>query len=305
MISEGSAFLDRSGRVLVADPAFRACLGLPVGDLDGALHLRAEGDPALAAFVCGAGPDVLRVAVDGGVTCDLRRFSCEGGFLVCADPGAGDRLAHVAELAIQGIVLSRLAGSIAHEVKNPLNAMALQLALLGDKIASESDALASSCAGNLQSLKNQIGRVNEVVRRLVDVSDPPQGTGLDASTLASDVTSLLGHEARRRRIALSCEPSAPIHAAGDSARAARLVLALIWSALGDTPEGGRVVVRAAAADGEAVITIDHGRGARDASLSWTDDVIAAGAGEMGGRVEREARGDAARTALRLPRERAP
>src|ERR671934_105366 len=64
MISEGSAFLDRSGRVLAADATFRACLRLPAGDATAALRERAAGDPALAALLGGAGPDSLRATGD-------------------------------------------------------------------------------------------------------------------------------------------------------------------------------------------------------------------------------------------------
>ena len=42
----GAAFLDRSGAVVGADPAFRGLLGLPDGDAGGAHRARAEADPA-------------------------------------------------------------------------------------------------------------------------------------------------------------------------------------------------------------------------------------------------------------------
>ena len=56
MISEGSAFLDASGRVLVADAEFRALLGLPAGDESAALQRRAGADPALAKLLQRKGP---------------------------------------------------------------------------------------------------------------------------------------------------------------------------------------------------------------------------------------------------------
>ncbi len=210
------------------------------------------------------------------------------------------------ELAMEAVALVRLAGTMAHEVKNPLNAMALQLALLGDKISTESEVLAAACAGNLASLKNQVGRVNEVVRRFVDVCDPPPAEAFDAGSLLADAANLFGHEARRRRVALTCEASPDgLRAAGDPARAARLLLALLWRAITATPAGGRLLVRAAPRGDEVVLALEHGRGEADPALAWMGEVVEAAAPQMGGRLEESAAGDVVRVALVLPRERAP
>lgn len=305
MIADGSAFLDASGRVLAADPAFLALLRLPPGGATEALRQRARSSSELATFLSGAGPAALRLAAaDGGPDCELSRLEGEAGLLLRAQPLEGGLSAPTAEYAMQAVLLARLAGSLAHEVKNPLNAMALQLALLGDKIGTESEALAAACAGNLASLKNQIMRVNEVVRRYLDVADPPAAGGFDAGGLLCDVTQLLAHEARRRRVALACEaqPGAA-RAAGDAARAARLLLGLVWRALTTTPEGGRLLTQAASSGAEVTLAVEHGRGPPEPSQAWMDEVGAAGAREMGGRLEETSDEDSVRVALRLPKER--
>ena len=210
------------------------------------------------------------------------------------------------EYALQAVALARLAGSLAHEVKNPLNAMALQLALLGDKIATASESLASGCAGNLASLKNQIGRVNEVVRRYLEVADPTPSAGFDAGALLSDVVILFGHEARRRRVALSYEGGSPTaRAAGDPVRVARLVLGLLWSTLSATSDGGRVTARTSLAEADVVLSLDYTRGKPDPALGWVNPVLAGAAAELGGRFEESSRDDTTRAALALPKERAP
>ncbi len=309
MISEGSAFLEGSGRVLAADGGFREAIGSPRGDATEALRNRAVGDPALAAFLAGGGPDVVRLAAgDGSPACELTRVRGERGLLLRAKtrddelsvPGAAEH----AEYAIQAVALARLAGSVAHEVKNSLNAMALQVALLGDKLATSSDALASACEGNLTSLKTQIGRVNEVVRRYLDVSDPPVSGGCDAGSLLADAANLFGHEARRRRIALACEavPGA-VRVSGDPARVARLVLGMLWRAVTGTPEGGKLLARAAPVGAEAVLSIEHRQGTLDPSLAWMGPVMAAAAEDMGGKLEETREADVERAALVLPKER--
>lgn len=227
----------------------------------------------------------------------------KGAHTVSTAPARGE----TAELAMQAITLGRLAGSVAHEVKNPLNAMALQVALLVDKIAAADGALASSCAANLSSLRNQIGRINDVVRRYVDIADPAATPGgFDAGALLADVTHLFGHELRRRRIALSAESAAGVvRAAGDGVRPTRLLLGLLWRAITGTPPGGRLSVHAAPADGFAELAITHSIGEADPALEWVEAVVSTAAGELGGSLERSSRDGLARFALRLPKETAP
>jgi signal transduction histidine kinase len=305
MIADGSAFLDRTGRVLAADPAFLSLVHLSAGRATEELRRLAETDLELAAFLAGNGPDafVLRLG-EGTPGCELVRVAGEDGLLLRALPIEGGLGAPASEYAMQAVLLARLAGSLAHEVKNPLNAMALQLALLGDKIGSESDALAAACAGNLGSLKNQIGRVNEVVRRYLDVADPPSSGGFDAGGLLADASQLLGHEARRRQVAVACEAQpGPARALGDPGRAARLVLGLLWRALGATPEGGRLLTHVSSAGGEVTFVVEHGRAEADPDQAWMDEVVAVGAREMGGRLEVKSEADTVRVALTLPKER--
>lgn len=303
MRSEGSAFLDRSGRVIAADPAFRSCLGLTTEDTTVALRARAEGDTVLRALLAGEGPDVARIGAPGAELELERSTTGDGLFLRARSAGglAGPALEH----AMHSAALARVASGVAHDVKNPLNAMALQIALLTDKIGGAGDDLPAACANNLASLKNQIGRVNEVVRRLADVADPVGGTAFDAAALANDVASLLCHDARRRRVALACEAGAvAMGARGDGARAARVLLGLVWRATASAQEGGKVSVRARVDHGEVVLTLEHAPIA-DPALAWIPEVAAEALREMGGRLVSERGAEVERLELRFRRDVAP
>ncbi|HET9594669.1 MAG TPA: histidine kinase dimerization/phospho-acceptor domain-containing protein [Anaeromyxobacteraceae bacterium] len=305
MVSEGTAFLDPAGRVLAADEAFGALVGAgPGADLRSAAAFRNGVRERLEDFLAGRGPAVLSVPGAGDSPgLELERLAHGHGVLLRARPSGGDAVPS-REYALQAVSLARLAGSVAHEVKNPLNAMVLQLALLSDKIAAASDPLSAACAGNLTSLKNQIARVNEVIRRYLDVADPPQATGFDAGAMVADAASLFGHEARRRRLALTCE-AAPgvLRAAGDPARAARLLLGLFWRAVTSTPAEGRLLARAAASGDEVVLSIEHAAGRGEPDLAWMDGIVSDGAAAMGGRLEAAADAGIVRVALVLPKER--
>jgi signal transduction histidine kinase len=303
MKSEGSAFLDRSGRVIAADEAFRTWLELPAGDATAALSTRAEADPSLRTLLGGEGPSVARLRASDGTAVDVERNVCVEGVFLSARP-AGGLAARALEYAMHSLALARIAGGVAHEVRNPLNAMALQIALLTDKIGNAGEPLATSCANNLASLKNQIGRVNDVVRRFADVSDPASGTAFDAGALASDVASLFAHESRRRRVALACEATpGTVLAMGEPGRVARVLLGLVWRGLTHGAEGAKMLVRASHDHAEAVLLVAHGDGV-DPGLEWVHDVASAAALEMGGRLVRERDAGTERLELRLRRENA-
>jgi signal transduction histidine kinase len=165
--ARGAAFVDRNGTVLAADPGFLVELALEPTDPTGALRRRAESEPALKDLIAGVGPAAIRLmGPDGGAISVERQEGPGGALLVTRTPRDGEWLEHAARS--QG--LARLAAGLAHDIKNPLNAMALQLALLGEKLG-EGD-LAASSASHLGALRDQITKVNEVVRRFCDVTDP-------------------------------------------------------------------------------------------------------------------------------------
>jgi len=197
--------------------------------------------------------------------------------------------------------LPRLAAGLAHDVKNPLNAMALQLALLAEKLAPSGEA-AAAAAPHLAALREQIGRVNDVVRRFLDVADPSAPLGdADAGALLADTAALFGHEARRRRIALALEGTrGAVRTRCDPARLGRLVLGLFSRALAETPDGGRLAAHVTA-DGEGILVgIVHAAGDPDPETGYYSEVAAAAARSLGGSLSVEREGGEERVLLRLP-----
>jgi signal transduction histidine kinase len=298
--ARGAAFIDRSGALLAADAGFVSQLGLPVEDPTGALRARAEESPELRALLAGEGPSVARVAGAGGDVVELERVpgASGGALLVARAPRSTEWLEH----AMRSQGLTRLAAGLAHDIKNPLNAMALQLALLTEKLAAAGDATTAS-SSHLGALRDQIGRVNEVVRRFLDVADPSAPLGYtDVGALVVDTASLFGHDARRRRVELSVDASrGMVRTPCDPGRVGRLVLALFSRALGETPEGGRLVARADGLDGQAVVRLEHVAGERDIETGYYTDVVATAAEGLGGALLLERDGSTERITLRLPR----
>lgn len=192
-----------------------------------------------------------------------------------------------AEHALRSQVLGRVVAGVAHDIKNPLNAMSLQIALLGDKLEGAGDA-SQAAAIHLAAVRDQIGRVNEVLRRLVDVTDPGTPLGYtDLGALLADVGTLFAYEARRRGVEMSLEAHrGAVRTRCDPARVARLVLGLFGRALALTPDGARFAARAEARGMEAVLVVEHAADDSEDDLGYDTEVLAAGAAALGGRFER-------------------
>lgn len=206
------------------------------------------------------------------------------------------------ELAMHGIGLAAAAGGVAHQVRNPLNAIVLQLALLADKIAAHRE-LADACAPHLSKLREQVARVDEVVRRIVDAADPAPGTGVEAARLLEAATALFAHEARSRHLELAVQPAAPgLRIRGSPPRVERLWVGLLWRAVEAAGESGSLRLAVERRGAEVGLSIDHGRPPRPGVLPWIASAAGEAARALGGRLEESEGSGAARTVLWLPAE---
>jgi signal transduction histidine kinase len=298
LVAAGAAFVDRTGAILAADRGFLARLGGGDADPGVALRAYAASNPELRALLAGDGPGVASLrGPDGPV--EVERVPASGGALLVVRAAEDDRGEH----ALRSQVLGRIVAGVAHDIKNPLNAMSLQLALLGEKLEGAGDA-SQAAAVHLAALREQIARVNEVVRRLAEVTDPTSPLGyLDVGVLVSDVGHLFGYEARRRRVELAIDAHAgAVRTPADPARVGRLVVVMCGEALALTPEGGRLVARAEAREREAAVVVEHTEGDPAGGPGYDTEVLAAGAAALGGTFERAADGQRTeRLVLTFPR----
>jgi hypothetical protein len=223
-------------------------------------------------------------------------MGAEGGTVegpqVAGEPG---------EHGLQSLVLGCAARGMAHAVRNPLNAISLQAALLADKVGAEA-RLAEACAPQLARLRDLVARIDEELRRFVGVAERAEGS-CDAAALLEEAARLFGHEARRRRVALEVAGAGGAgRVRGDGARAARAFEGLVWRALAESAEGGRVGLRCEVGAGEVLLGVEHAPSARGAAPAWVEGAAAAAARALGGRLEGSESGERRRAVLRLPAE---
>ena len=166
------------------------------------------------------------------------------------------------------VALGRLTAGIAHEVKNPLNAMMIHLELLRTKIRKSSlvpagaGGLLSDTAKADEGLLQHVGVIETEIRRLDEVVQGflkftrPEDLRLQAvrvSALFEEMRPIIQPEARQNNVRLILEtPDESLAVNGDAAMLRQAILNLAMNACQAMPNGGTLRLASAAASGKRV-----------------------------------------------------
>lgn len=161
---------------------------------------------------------------------------------------------------------ARITSGIAHEVKNPLNAMVIHLELLRSKLQRISPA-ADDARPQLDILTSEIQRLDRVVQTFLDFTRPPRVNlrPLDVNQILEETLALAAPEAETRGSTVwrSFEPGLPA-VAGDADLLKQAFLNIVINGFQAMEDGGRLLVQTAR-DGAAHVLVsitDHGPGIR-------------------------------------------
>jgi len=160
--------------------------------------------------------------------------------------------------------LGRITSGIAHEVKNPLNAMVIHLEILRSKLESG----ASDPRPQLEILDSEIKRLDRVVQTFLNFTWPVEVhlQPIDLNTIVTQVTALASTEAQERGVTINkqLDPNALV-IKGDADLLKQTLLNVIINGCQAMPEGGPLkVATSRSLDGSARITItDRGIGIAD------------------------------------------
>jgi signal transduction histidine kinase len=171
------------------------------------------------------------------------------------------RIIHNEKMAVVGT----FASGLAHEVRNPLNSIALQLSILERRVAP----LPAGMAGEIREL---VGVIREEVRRLDNLvgdflqfsrSNRIQYRPASLDALLDEVMLLLRPEARAAGVTLRRqrigEPAPDLRV--DPEKIKQVAINLVQNAIEALQEGGDVVVESGLVDGQAMMRVkDDGPG---------------------------------------------
>lgn len=155
--------------------------------------------------------------------------------------------------------LGRMAATVAHEIKNPLSAIK-SIA----QVMREDESLRNEYERDLGLIVGETDRLSQSVTQLLSFArrESPAGQPLSVDELVRSVADLFRANANEQGIVLDCEVRVQAELAGRSVAALRDALSnLLLNALQATPQGGKVELIAAAANGDLVISVqDSGSG---------------------------------------------
>lgn len=162
-------------------------------------------------------------------------------------------------------VVGTFASGLAHEVRNPLNSIALQLSILERRIAPLPAGVSDEIRGLLGIIREEVRRLDNLVGDFLQFSRSNRIEYRPASleSLVDEVVRLLRPEARAANVTLKRErekgpgPSLRV----DPEKIKQVAINLIQNAIEALPDGGEVVVRSGLVDGRAVMQVrDNGPG---------------------------------------------
>ncbi len=159
------------------------------------------------------------------------------------------------DLASRLAAISRLTGGVAHEIKNPLNAITLHLEVLKTKL--------DGGGPEISVILNEVRRLDRVVKTFLDFNRPVelQVRELDFAALARETASFLAPQAQSKSATLEVDLPDPLWVRGDAELLRQALLNVLVNALDAIPPRGRVRVESERGSGECVLSIsDNGPG---------------------------------------------
>ena len=207
----------------------------------------------------GSGPPVVLLSVDPLQA--LPGVDGTSGLLVrLRDPEAQRQLGRELQTADRLAAISRISGGVAHEVKNPLNAILLHVEVAKAKLAAGD----TDVGQQMEIISREILRLDRVVKTFLDFTRPVE---LNLSTvplaeLMEEIADLARPQADASRIRVTVEQGAEgVEVRVDRDLLKQAVLNVVVNAIEAMPDGGELRFESNAGEDTAEIRIsDTGHG---------------------------------------------
>jgi PAS domain S-box-containing protein len=182
-----------------------------------------------------------------------------GALLIMRDAESVRRIGDEIELSRRLSASGRLTRGVAHEVKNPINAIVLHLQLLRNKLAHQEP----DTRRHMDIIESEIRRLDRVVQTLVDFTRPRDLhlEEVDLRHLMEDVAQLAAPDAEQHGVTIERhmpEQRLPIRVDVDLMKQA--MLNVVINGVQAMPDGGLLAI-SARREGTAVVAEVHDQGA--------------------------------------------
>jgi len=176
----------------------------------------------------------------------------------------------------QLVELAQLAGGLAHEIKNPLSTINVNLELLTEDLSRLEGDENRRILNRLAGVRGEVERLRRILEdflhyaRKYELDLQPT----DVRRLIEELTDFFAPQADAAKVILRTSlPQEPLVCALDATLIKQAILNLLVNAVQAMPDGGELLVRVSRRRGFAVIeVIDTGRGIEPQKLSKIFDV---------------------------------
>ena len=275
-LQDGLMLFTRDFRVVLVSAPVERFLGQPRGELLGrsvkdvffpdsalgvtVLEAFARKTPlSQREFVAAAGRRV-QVSLDFIPESVQEKNTQIGALLIMRDAESVRRIGDEIEMSRRLSASGRVTGGVAHEVKNPINAIVLHLQLLQNKLAE----LDPDTRRHMDIIGNEIHRLDRVVQTLVDFmrARDLHLMEIDLRRLLDDVTLLAAPDAEQHGVNITRRmPGEPLPVKADLDFMKQALLNVVLNGIQAMPQGGELTIAAHRDENSVIVEIsDRGTG---------------------------------------------
>jgi signal transduction histidine kinase len=163
-------------------------------------------------------------------------------------------LSHRAQVAEKLAAVGRLTAGLSHEIRNPLNAAGIQLAVLERRVQRLPPGVAAPLLNPLALVRDEIRRLEHILQDFLQFARPRDlnPVPVDIARILGRVADLLSADAERRGVRILRELGESPLARGDEEQLQQVAMNLALNALDAAPAGGLVRLAVSSGRGGAV-----------------------------------------------------
>ncbi len=271
-LQDGLMLFTRDSRVVLVSASAERFIGRPRSELLG--HAADEifsadsrlGSAVLDSFNRRQPLSLREFEIEGGKRVQVSLdFIAEGGeamgaLLTMRDAESVRKIEDEIELSRRLAAIGRLTSGVAHEVKNPINAIVVHLEVLREKLREIDPA----SRRHMDIIGSEIQRLDRVVQTLVDFTRPVELrlSETDLRRTLEDVVALAAPEASQHGVTITRDlGTVPLPVLVDTDLLKQAVLNVVLNGVQAMHDGGELTVSAARDDGTAEVRVrDNGPG---------------------------------------------
>jgi len=160
-------------------------------------------------------------------------------------------------------LIETLAAGVAHEVRNPLNSVQINLSILEQELSELVADRQAHVFAVLAKIAGEIKRLDDFVSEFLRFARPPKLNveQLPVRLLLADLAAFMAPECSHKGVVLDLDLGGPETARVDGFQLKQAILNLVLNALQATPAGGHVVLRTSGDDRRLEVSVsDDGEG---------------------------------------------